>query len=93
MKAVKDPEVKKNKLTGVALVDTVSTNLMAALGRPSNLLKVRSVNVFDNRWRVDVWTITGESAGIVRAVISDSFFLHVTDEGKIVSPVIEKKYT
>lgn len=92
MTALKEPEAKKAKLSGMALTDTVSNNLLAALGKPENLLKVRAVNVYDNRWRVDVWTKIGESAGIVRALITDSFFLHVGEDGKIISPHIDKKY-
>ena len=92
MNTTQEPEVKKTKLTGKALQDTIIANLLKALGKPENLFKVKALNVFDNRWRVDVWSKLGESAGIVRALITDSFFLHVNDEGKILGPAIEKKY-
>jgi hypothetical protein len=92
MTATEEPKSKKFKLEGQTLADTVRTNVFKALGKPDNMIRINLVNVYDNRWRMNIWRKLGESGGIVRSTISDSFFLQVDDQGGIISPVIEKKY-
>lgn len=56
------------------------------------MIRINLTNVFDNRWRMNIWTKVSESGGIVRAKISDTFFLHVGEQGQILHPEIVKKY-
>lgn len=92
MNAIATEEKKKVKLEGQNLSDTIRSNVFKALGKPENMVRINLVNVFDNRWRMNIWTKISESGGIIRAQISDSFFLHVDEQGGIVHPAIEKKY-
>lgn len=85
-------EEKKVKLEGRTLSDTIRTNVFRALGKPDNMIRINLTNVFDNRWRMNIWTKVSESGGIVRAKISDTFFLHVGEQGQILHPEIVKKY-
>jgi hypothetical protein len=76
-----------------SLVGTVTANVLKALGTPPGYIKTKACNVFDNRWRVDVWVQVddGVPRAITKASISDSFFLQVDVDGNIIGQ-IEKKY-
>lgn len=85
-------EKKKVKLEGQTLSDTIRANVFKALGKPDGMVRINLTNVFDNRWRMNIWTKVSESGGIVRATISDTFFLQVGEQGQILHPEIVKKY-
>jgi hypothetical protein len=68
------------------MADTVLT----ALGRPKDLHRVRAHNVYDNRWRVDVFREIKQDT----FRITDSFFIVADEDGFIANstPAIAKKY-
>lgn len=76
------------------LAGTVTANVLKALGTPEGYIKTKATNVFENRWRVDIWVATPTvlHCAIQKAHISDSFFLIVDDSGTITNTEIVKKY-
>lgn len=58
------------------------------LGKPKDFIKADAINVYDNRWRVNIW-----AKGPNGAKISDTFFIKFTD-GQIISsdPPLNVKY-
>jgi len=62
--------------------------VLQILGKPKDFLKIDAIHLYDNRYRINVWT-RGESG----AKISDNFFVKSND-GTILScdPVLNKKY-
>jgi hypothetical protein len=73
--------------------DKVTASLLGSLGIPPGFQKIKAINVYENNWRVDVYTKAQiEIECIVsRMEISDSFFIRVDENGKILTP-ISKKY-
>jgi len=73
--------------------EKVTLGLLGALGIPPGFQKIKAINVYDNRWRVDVYTKvqTEIECLVTRMKISDSFFITVDDKGNILTP-ISKKY-
>ena len=74
---------------------TVANEVLNRLGTPSDLLKIKAVNVFDNAYRVNVYRIVNTVAGmnlIQRPSITDSFFVRADDKGGLVDANITKKY-
>ncbi len=69
---------------------TIGDTVLEILGRPKDLHKVRTHNVYDNRWRVDVFREIKQDT----FRITDSFFIVADEEGGIVSaaPNIVKRY-
>lgn len=74
--------------------DKVIFNVLKALGTPPGYYQTKASNVFENRWRVDVWSTVDQSilGTIAQSVITDSFFVIADENGKVVSPIITKKY-
>jgi hypothetical protein len=73
-------------------------DVLKKLGKPPKLIKITAANVFDNRWRVDVW-ITKEVETGYSTVDSPSlpdghsFFCIIKQGGKIIyKPEIKKLY-
>jgi hypothetical protein len=68
--------------------DAIRAGVLAALGRPAQLLKVTVVPLWDDNFRVNVWT-DGDSIGI-----SNSFFVTADQRGTILQsePPIRKRY-
>lgn len=66
---------------------TVASEVLERLGTPSDLHKVKAVNVFGNTYRVNVFREL--PAG---TYITDSFFVHASDKGELVNAKINKKY-
>ena len=73
-------------------------DVLKKLGKPPKLIKITAANVFDNRWRVDVW-ITKEVQTGYSTVDSPSlpdghsFFCTIKQGGKIIyKPEIKKLY-
>lgn len=67
------------------LSKTICNNVLQILGRPAEFLKIQALNVYMNRWRVNLWQ---------KQAIPDSFFIQVDEKGNITSsnPPIVKKY-
>jgi len=78
----KKPVQKKKKVerpTGVA-PELIEDLVLKKMGKPKNFYKISALNVYDNRWRVDVWTsyLSKESeTGLDSYKIGYSYFCHV----------------
>ena len=83
------------ELTKKELQAFIEEQVITKLGKPTELNFIRSSNVFDNRWRVDVWCyFESEVAMIKPANIKHSYFVKVDEHGKFInsSPEIKKEY-
>ena len=85
------------ELTKKELQAFVEEQVITKLGKPSELNFIRASNIFDNRWRVDVWCYYDSTVTIMPTKCSKifhSYFIHTDDHGKIVksSPEIKKEY-
>ena len=76
------------------LTDAVGDGVIRALGTPPRFLKVKTVHLFDNRFRVNVYqqVQTEFECLIKKCQIVDSFFCIADEKGAVVSPRIERKY-
>jgi len=84
-------------LTKEELNSFVKEQVINKLGKPTELNFIKASNVFDNRWRVDVWCYFDSQATIMPTKSSDikhSYFIRVDEHGKITnsSPEIIKEY-
>ena len=75
----------------------IEEQVLSKLGTPDNLNYMKSGNVFDHRWRVDVWCLydsTTTDVAVKCSKIFHSYFVHVDEDGKIInsSPKIVKEY-
>jgi len=68
---------------------TIRKSVLAALGRPHELLRVAVVPLWGNNFRVNVW-----ASGNAGAWIPNSYFVTADDTGKIIgaTPPIQKQY-
>jgi hypothetical protein len=84
-----EPIKQRNPLT-----DKVAENVLALLGKPKGLLKIKAIHLFENRFRVNVYEkVYQEFEGLIKKLyISESFFCIADEKGGIISPEIEKKY-
>jgi len=63
------------------------------LGMPDTKYFVDPKNVFDNRWRVNVWVDQNPQSHIPRMQITHSYFLKVDEYGAILNEeIIENVY-
>jgi hypothetical protein len=81
-------KAKPKPVSKKELENFVSEQVMSKLGgRPSKFHSIRSKNVFDNKWRVDIFcyveTAT-ENAVYLDKRIDYSFFVSTDDSGKII---------
>ena len=88
------PEEQKEP---VDLSSFIIEQVTEGLGSPKNLNFIRASNVFDNRWRVDVWCYYNSTNTIMPTKCSNifhSYFVHVDGHGKITKsdPEIKKEY-
>ena len=70
--------------------DAIRFGVLAALGRPSHLLKVAVLPLWGNKFRVNVWTAEdGAGNGI-----PNSYFVTADEQGAILTtePPIQKRY-
>ncbi len=70
--------------------DAIRSGVLAALGRPSRLLKIAVLPLWGNKFRVNVWTAEdGAGNGI-----PDSYFVTANEPGTILKsePPIQKRY-
>jgi hypothetical protein len=76
--------------TARRLAEAVCRNVMAALGRPRDLYHVAALRLWDNHYRVNVFT----GADAVSALIADSFFVSADDRGNVLNsrPKVTRKY-
>lgn len=85
-------EPKETKVPNFA--DKVADRVMRKLGTPPGFLKIKSIHLHDNRYRVNVYQKIVEEFQnlIIKNRICDSFYIVTDEEGEIVSPKIEKRY-
>tara|TARA_B100000809_G_scaffold235387_1_gene253552 strand:- start:385 stop:735 length:351 start_codon:yes stop_codon:yes gene_type:complete len=84
-------------ITKEELKSFIEQQVVTKLGQPPSLNFVRASNIFDNRWRVDVWCNYDSTETIVKTKCSHifhSYFIHVDKHGKITKsdPEIKKEY-
>ena len=78
----KKKNVKKkvvDRPTGVA-PELIEDAVLKILGKPKNFYQNNALNVYDNRWRVDIWTsyVAKDSmTGLDSYKISYSYFCHI----------------
>jgi len=68
--------------------EIVMKNLHDKIGIPDNYSQSRGFNVYDNRWRINVYSLvkTDIPTLIKRLFISNSYCVEVDKEGQIVRP-------
>ena len=60
--------------------ELIEDAVLKIMGKPKDFYKISALNVYDNRWRVDVWTsyLSKESeTGLDSYKIGYSYFCHV----------------
>ena len=79
----KSKTVQKKKKTvkpaGVA-PELVEDAVLKIMGKPKDFYQINALNVYDNRWRVDIWTsyvAKNSMTGLDSYKISYSYFCHV----------------
>ena len=60
--------------------ELVEDAVLKIMGKPKNFYQINALNIYDNRWRVDIWTSyvpEGSMTGLDSYRISYSYFCHV----------------
>lgn len=84
---IEQVDSKHNEL----LANWISEQVLASVGTPPNFSHIKAINVFGDRWRVNVYD---KSPGFIeKKRIVVSFFCIVDEQGNITSPQISKKFT
>ena len=78
----KSKPVQKKKTVRSAGVapELVEDAVLKIMGKPKDFYQINALNVYDNRWRVDIWTsyVARDSmTGLDSYKISYSYFCHV----------------
>ena len=79
---------EQNKETQQSLSPAiVMKNLHDKVGLPKHYSHTRGFNVFENRWRINVYSFVQSDIPslIKRVFISSSYFLEVDNDGKIIN--------
>ena len=80
------------------LEEFVKEQVLQKLGTPENFSHITAGNMWDNRWRVNVWCFHKSQSDVISIVnvqsIDYSYFIHTSEDGTIIksSPEIEKEY-
>lgn len=61
----------------------VITLLLKKIEKPKNCIKIKAANVYGNRYRVNIWTVTHED-GLDRNKISQSYFVSVSENEVVI---------
>ena len=86
--SAKKVEPSINPITDVEKV--VTSEVMKRLGKPSVDWKITANNVFDDKWRVNVWVNSNKPDAIMKQMlIKHSYFVTASPEGEIVAVDIE----
>jgi hypothetical protein len=73
------------------LKDFVAEQVLKLVGTPLNFSHVNAVNLFDDRWRINVYDKT--PGFIEKRKIVASFYCITDKKGKVVSPEIKKMFS
>lgn len=90
-----EEEKSEDRVAGEKLVPTIAKTILKQLGKPPTLIETRVHHLWDNRFRVDVWSeVPNPINQLVSFKITDSFFVHASPQGEIEysNPKIIKKY-
>jgi len=74
----------KSEKTETIDPDKVVKSVMLKLGRPKHFRSATALNVYNNRWRVNVWC---EHNG--QRKITNSYFVSATENGEILNSIPE----
>ena len=66
--------------------------ILEELGEPTNLLKVEAKPLWDDYFRVNVYTQTDVGLNAKEIAVSDSFFVFKSEAGFLSNPPIVRKY-
>ena len=66
--------------------------ILDELGEPRNLLKVEAKPLWDDYFRVNVYTRTDVGLNAKEVAVSDSFFVFKSEAGFLSNPPIVRKY-
>ena len=66
--------------------------ILEELGEPKNLLKVEAKPLWDDYFRVNVYTQTDVGLNAKEIAVSDSFFVFKSEAGFLSNPPINRKY-
>lgn len=79
------PKLEEKKKADIQPIKEI---VLKILGKPKDFMKIDAINVYDNRYRVNIWVKNDNGAKI-----SDNFFVKF-DSGQIIScdPPLNKKY-
>lgn len=66
--------------------------ILEELGEPENLLKVEAKPLWDDYFRVNVYTQTDVGLSAKEVAVSDSFFVYKSEAGFLSNPPIVRKY-
>ena len=86
--------MNKRKQQQQDLEQKVIDKILNRLGKPHNLHSATAKNVFENKWRVNIWIEEHSDAHAVakRYSIAHSFFCELTEGGTLrTTPKIEKR--
>ena len=88
--AVMEPPIKDIHPPIVDVKQFLENKVLTDLGTPKNFSHVNAINIFENRWRINVYT--KEEGFITKRKIVNSFYCIWTGEELIASPQILNKY-
>jgi len=66
--------------------------ILEELGEPGNLLKVEAKPLWDDYFRVNVYTQTDVGLSAKEVAVSDSFFVFKSEAGFLSNPPIVRRY-
>jgi hypothetical protein len=66
--------------------------VLEELGEPKNLLRVEAKPLWDDYFRVNVYTQTDVGLNAKEVAVSDSFFVYKSEAGFLTDPPIQRKY-
>lgn len=75
----KETKAKETKSTAEIIVENkvkesdVVDLLLKQVEKPKNCIKIKAINVYSNRYRINIWTTTNED-GLDKCKISKSYF-------------------
>ena len=86
--------MNKKQVKQAELEATVKSKILNRLGTPNNLHNVTAKNVFDNKWRVNIWVLDPSDGDTVARTysVAHSFFCELTEGGTLrTEPKIKKR--
>jgi len=80
---------KRNDVADAAQVEQW---ILEELGEPGNLLRIEAKPLWDDYFRVNVYTRTDVGLNAKEVAVSDSFFVFKSEAGFLSNPPIVRKY-